>query len=120
MTGNGTSTVVFSGTIVNLNAALNGLIYTPTNGFTGSDSLQVNINDEGNTGIGGPQTADASVSLSVTAPTVRTAGGTSLAYTQQNPAAVIDAGVCRSSALAVRSPGRRSRSPATSPAHRTC
>ena len=52
-TGNGTSSVVFSGTIANLNGGLNGLIYTPTNGFTGSDNLQVSINDEGNTGTGG-------------------------------------------------------------------
>jgi subtilase family serine protease len=42
---NGTPSFTVSGTVSNLDAALNGLIYTPTSGYTGSDSLGVSITD---------------------------------------------------------------------------
>ncbi|MGD0767221.1 MAG: hypothetical protein ABSB42_03260 [Tepidisphaeraceae bacterium] len=38
-TGNGQSTVEFAGTAPAMNAALNGLVFTPTTNFTGSDPL---------------------------------------------------------------------------------
>ena len=82
MTGNGTSSLIFSGSIANLNTALNGLIYTPTNGFTGSDSLQVSINDEGNTGTGGTD-GKCQREPHGQRPAVDTTGGTSLAFTSR-------------------------------------
>jgi len=38
---NGSSAMTVSGTLANVNAALNGLVYTPTPGYTGADSLYV-------------------------------------------------------------------------------
>ncbi|HUE15511.1 MAG TPA: hypothetical protein VMR25_15200, partial [Planctomycetaceae bacterium] len=87
VTGNGTNAVVLSDTIANLNTALNGLTYTPTSGFVGSDSIGVTIVDDGN---GGPQTANASLSVTLVAPTIAVTGGTTLNYTQGSSAAAID------------------------------
>lgn len=42
---NGTSAVTVSGTLANLNAALNGLVYTPTANFTGQDTLTITVSD---------------------------------------------------------------------------
>ncbi|HET6328654.1 MAG TPA: hypothetical protein VFG04_28480, partial [Planctomycetaceae bacterium] len=42
---NGTATVTVKGTVANLNAALNGLVYQPTTNYTGSDTLSVSIVD---------------------------------------------------------------------------
>jgi Ca2+-binding RTX toxin-like protein len=46
-TGDGTSdaTITFSGTIANINAALNGLIYAPTANYNGADTLTLTAND---------------------------------------------------------------------------
>ncbi len=90
VTGNGTSTVVFTGSIADLNAALNGLTYTANTNFAGGDSVQVSIYNNGHTGIGGPQTANATVSVTVVAPTVTVTGGTTLNYTEGNSPGVID------------------------------
>ena len=40
VSGNGSSSVTLSGTLANLNAALNGLVYTPNSGYSGPDSLK--------------------------------------------------------------------------------
>ena len=93
VSGNGSGAVEFSGPIAALNAALDGLTYTPTSGYTGSDTLQITIDDEGNTGTGGPLTTDGSINLTVIAPSIATTGGTTLSYTQQGPAQVIDSGI---------------------------
>jgi hypothetical protein len=42
---NGSATVTVTGSIANLNAALNGLTYKPTAGYTGADSLAISIKD---------------------------------------------------------------------------
>jgi hypothetical protein len=60
---NGTPSFTVSGTVSNLDAALNGLIYTPTSGYTGSDSLGVSITDPGDS-----LSASKSVALTVSAP----------------------------------------------------
>ena len=54
-TGDGTAdaSLVFSGTLAAINAALDGLSYTPTAGYEGSDTLTVGTSDLGNTGSGG-------------------------------------------------------------------
>jgi hypothetical protein len=60
---NGSAKFTVTGTLANLNAALNGLIYTPTPGYTGSDSLSLSVKDSGD-GL----TGSASIAITVTAP----------------------------------------------------
>jgi hypothetical protein len=61
---NGTASFTVSGTVTNLNAALNGLVYQPTAAYTGSDTLGISVLDPGDN-----QTASARVSLTInTAP----------------------------------------------------
>ena len=57
--------MTFTGTIANINAALNGATFTPAASFFGSASLQIVTNDQGNTGSGGPLSDTDSVSLTV-------------------------------------------------------
>ncbi|HEV3301994.1 MAG TPA: hypothetical protein VG055_20230, partial [Planctomycetaceae bacterium] len=59
---NGSSSFTVSGTVTNLNAALNGLVYQPTALYSGSDSLSVSVTDPGDT-----LSASTSVALTVTA-----------------------------------------------------
>jgi CSLREA domain-containing protein len=70
-TANNTATLHFTGTLTNLNAALNGMKYTPAADFNntrGSESLSVTINDQGNTGSGGALSAGpTSVPISIPA-----------------------------------------------------
>jgi hypothetical protein len=65
--GDGTAdaTMTFRGTLANINAALNGTTFTPTNGFSGPAVLTVTSNDLGNTGIGGPLTDTDTVNIQV-------------------------------------------------------
>ena len=58
---NGSSSITIEGTLANLNAALNGLVYAPASGYTGSDTLSVTINDASD-GLSG----SASVAITVT------------------------------------------------------
>src|SRR5204863_9392 len=53
--GDGTAdaTMTFTGTVANINAALNGLTYLGNANYNGPDTLTLNTNDQGNTGIGG-------------------------------------------------------------------
>jgi len=44
---NGTASLTVKGTLANLNAALNGLVYTPISGYTGSDTLTITVSDSG-------------------------------------------------------------------------
>ena len=53
-TNNGTHTVTLTGTIAQVNTALGTLVYNSDDGFTGSDTVTLNVNDNGNTGTGGP------------------------------------------------------------------
>jgi hypothetical protein len=57
-----------TGTIANINAALNGLTYTPASGYTGTDTLQLVTDDLGNTPSGSAQSATSTVALTVVAP----------------------------------------------------
>jgi trimeric autotransporter adhesin len=50
VSGNGTTTVTLTGTINALNAAVNGLIFTPTHNLSGTAYLVVTLNDLANTG----------------------------------------------------------------------
>jgi Bacterial Ig-like domain/Passenger-associated-transport-repeat/Bacterial Ig domain len=74
-----TSVVILSGTIADLNLALEGTLYTPTANYNGSDQLTITIADNGNTGSGfNPLFHSETVAITVTpvndAPTVT--GGT--------------------------------------------
>ncbi|NIF30162.1 DUF4347 domain-containing protein [Pantoea sp. Tr-811] len=53
--GNGSSnaTMTFSGSLSDINAALNGLTFAPTAGYFGTGSLTIESNDQGNSGSGG-------------------------------------------------------------------
>jgi hypothetical protein len=65
-----------TGTVASLNAALNGLTYTPTANYTGSDSLAISITDPGDS-----QSAAKSVALTINAfspPTISAPGSGSV------------------------------------------
>ena len=67
--GDGTddATMAFTGSIANVNAALNGASFAPTAGFTGSASLQITTNDQGFTGSGGAKSDSDTVNITVNA-----------------------------------------------------
>ncbi|MGY3583916.1 hypothetical protein ACVIGB_007026 [Bradyrhizobium sp. USDA 4341] len=58
-TNNGSHTVTLTGTIAQLNTALATLTYNSDDGFTGSDTISLNINDNNHTGTGGPLSSGA-------------------------------------------------------------
>ena len=92
VSGQGTGSVVFSGTLANLNAALDGLTFMPVSAFTGGTSLVIATGDLGNTGLGGPQNATTTLGITVSpnlAPTVTTTAST-LSYTEKDPATPVD------------------------------
>ena len=65
--GDHDATMTFTGTLTALNAALDGMTFTPDAGFVGSASLSVDANDQGNTGSGGSATDHQAVTIDVTA-----------------------------------------------------
>jgi len=63
----GNGTLVVSGTVADLNAALaSGLVYTPDANYNGADTLSVTVNDQGHGGAGGAQSASESIAIGVT------------------------------------------------------
>lgn len=65
--GTGDATMTFTGSLTSINSALEGLTLTPSPNFTGSASLQVTTNDQGNTGAGGSLGDSDNVSVTVNA-----------------------------------------------------
>jgi hypothetical protein len=65
--GDGTAdaTMTFTGTLANINTAMNGMTFTPTAGFSGTATLTITSNDQGNTGTGGPLSDTDTVSIQV-------------------------------------------------------
>src|SRR5947209_16639181 len=63
---NNAASITLSGTVANINAAMNGLTYHGNLNFNGADSLVVSTNDNGNTGSGGAQIDTDSVTINVT------------------------------------------------------
>ena len=61
----GSSNMTFTGTITNVNAALNGLQFVPANNFVGAAQIQIETNDLGNTGSGGSLTDTDTVGITV-------------------------------------------------------
>jgi hypothetical protein len=66
ITGNGTASVTAQGPMAALNAAMNGMQYTPTSNYFGAAQLTITSNDLGNSGAGGPQSATSNVAITVT------------------------------------------------------
>ena len=66
-TGINDGTMVFTGTLTDINAALNGMTYNPTANFNGSSTLSITTNDQGNTGSGGPLSDTKAVIINVSA-----------------------------------------------------
>ena len=64
--GNGTTSMTFIGTLADINAALNGLTLTPNPGFSGTASLTLTSNDQGNTGSGGALSDSDTIAINVT------------------------------------------------------
>jgi hypothetical protein len=67
--GSGTASMTLSGSIANINTFISGsnVTFTTASNATSNVTLTVGINDGGNTGAGGAQTASTTVTLSVTA-----------------------------------------------------
>jgi hypothetical protein len=65
--GNGTASVSLTGTLTNLNNALNGLKYRGNTNYFGGDTLQIGTNDNGHTGAGGMLGDTDTVSIMVNA-----------------------------------------------------
>jgi hypothetical protein len=64
---NNAASITLTGTVANVNAAMNGLTYTGNLNFNGTDTLVVGTNDNGNTGAGGPKTDSDNVTINVAA-----------------------------------------------------
>jgi subtilase family serine protease len=72
---NGSASFTVTGTVTNLNADLNGLTYTPTTSYTGSDTLNVSLTDPGEslTGSKGVAiTVNPFAAPAITAPSTQT------------------------------------------------
>ncbi len=67
--GDGTSdaTMTFTGSLVDINAALDGMSFTPPTSYNGPASLQILVDDQGHTGIGGALSDTDTVSITVSA-----------------------------------------------------
>src|SRR5439155_1266334 len=93
--GDGTAdtTMTFRGSLADVNAALDGLAYSPNANFNGSASLTITSNDRGFTGSGGAKTDTDVVAITVDAVNdapVNTAPAT--ASTNEDTAKVFSAG----------------------------
>jgi VCBS repeat-containing protein len=62
---NNAASITLTGTVANVNAAMDGLTYHGNLNFNGADSLVVSTNDNGNTGAGGPQNDTDSITINV-------------------------------------------------------
>ena len=69
VSGNGSPSVTVSGTLANLNAALNGLTYTPSSSYVGADSLKISLLDPGDN-LTGPASVGITVNSPIQPPTV--------------------------------------------------
>jgi hypothetical protein len=59
------SAITLTGTLADINAALDGILFTPTTAFAGTASIQLTINDLGQTGSGGAKTTSGQVDIVV-------------------------------------------------------
>jgi VCBS repeat-containing protein len=66
VSGNGTGSVVVTGSLAAINSALDGLSFAPTADFNGATSITITTDDKGNSGAGGPQIDIDTVDITVT------------------------------------------------------
>ncbi|MFN8122184.1 MAG: right-handed parallel beta-helix repeat-containing protein [Thermoleophilia bacterium] len=59
--------MTFTGTLTDVNAALDGLTFSPAGDHVGAASIRIVTDDQGNTGAGGPLTDDDTLLITVTA-----------------------------------------------------
>ncbi|HKQ99611.1 MAG TPA: Calx-beta domain-containing protein, partial [Pyrinomonadaceae bacterium] len=85
--GDGTADaqMTFTGTIANINAALNGLVFAPPPAYDGAASIQIVTNDQGNTGSGGALSDTDTVNITVL-------GGGTLAFSSATYTVAEDGG----------------------------
>jgi hypothetical protein len=83
ITGDGTAdgTMTFSGSIGAINAALAGLVYTPTANYNGAETLSITTSDLGGTGAGGTQVDSDTVAITVNAVNDAPSGGVTITGT---------------------------------------
>ena len=69
--GDGTADggMTFTGTVADINAALDGLTYTPNSGYVGPDLINITTTDQGNSGLGGALADSDVMSVTVTGTT---------------------------------------------------
>jgi hypothetical protein len=92
--GEGTGFITFTGSLADLNAALDGLTYQGVQDYEGGDTLHIAISDHGGTG-GGDQTASGVLPIFVTAvddAAVLTLSAGATAASEQVPV-VVDSGI---------------------------
>ncbi|WP_170116023.1 Ig-like domain-containing protein [Brenneria roseae] len=63
--GIGDATMMFIGSLSDINSALNGMYYTPTSGYTGSAAIVITSEDQGASGSGGAQMDTDAISVTV-------------------------------------------------------
>jgi ELWxxDGT repeat protein/VCBS repeat-containing protein len=63
--GNQNTNMVFSGTLAAVNSALNSLVYTGNPNFNGTDTVNISVNDGGNTGVGIALSDSKSIAINV-------------------------------------------------------
>lgn len=91
--GTGDATMVFAGTVADINAALNGMVLTPGVGHVGVATLTITTDDGGNTGSGGAQsdTDVITITLDPSVAPVVTLSGTPATFTEGGADVAIDA-----------------------------
>ncbi|MCD2185388.1 cadherin-like domain-containing protein [Rhizobium sp. GN54] len=62
------SVMTFTGTLANINAALNGLTFVPLAGYTGAASISIETDDLGNAGSGGARIDTDTIMIDIGAP----------------------------------------------------
>jgi len=67
LTGDASDNVTLTGTQAAINAALDGLLFTPSANANGTVTLSILTNDNGNTGSGGPLSASSSIDIQIAA-----------------------------------------------------
>ncbi|MEG4209656.1 DUF4347 domain-containing protein, partial [Microcoleus sp. S13_B4] len=85
--GNGSNSLIYTGKQADINAALEGLTYTPNPNFVGTDTLTLTTNDRGAPELGGTQTDSDRVDITVnpTTPTPTTPTPTTPTPTTPTP-----------------------------------
>lgn len=90
------TTMTFTGSLSQINAALDGLVFTPNQGFVGLATITLQTDDQGNSGSGGPESDSDTYNILVgginVAPAIAFADGP-LNFTENDPPTVIDSGI---------------------------